>query len=77
MEDTYGEKPIIYTYYHYYKDYLKGEFDDYPLWLANYNDVPTPSPDDEWQFWQFSENGIVLASIQKSIWIFIMEIFGV
>jgi GH25 family lysozyme M1 (1,4-beta-N-acetylmuramidase) len=25
---------------------LKGEFEDYPLWLANYNDVPSPSPDD-------------------------------
>ena len=59
MEETYGEKPIIYTYYHFYKDLLKGEFDDYPLWLANYNDVPAPSPNDEWQFWQFSENGIV------------------
>ena len=59
IEETYGEKPIIYTYYHYYKDFLKGEFDDYPLWLANYNDVPTPSPDDQWDFWQFSENGIV------------------
>jgi lysozyme len=59
VEETYGEKPIIYTYYHYYKDFLKGEFDDYPLWLANYNDVPTPSPDDEWDFWQFTENGIV------------------
>ncbi|MBL3549253.1 MULTISPECIES: glycoside hydrolase family 25 protein [Chryseobacterium] len=59
IEDTYGEKPIIYTYYHYYKDFLKGEFDGYPLWLANYNDVPSPSPDDQWDFWQFTENGIV------------------
>jgi len=59
VEETYGEKPIIYTYYHYYKDFLKGEFDDYPLWLANYNDVPAPSPDDKWDFWQFTENGIV------------------
>lgn len=59
IEEKYGEKPIIYTYYHYYKDYLKGEFDDYPLWLANYNDVPQPSPDDDWDFWQFTENGIV------------------
>jgi len=59
VEETYGEKPIIYTYYHYYKDFLKGEFDDYPLWLANYNDVPTPTPDDQWDFWQFTENGIV------------------
>lgn len=59
VEEAYGEKPIIYTYYHYYKDFLKGEFDDYPLWLANYNDVPTPSPDSTWDFWQFTENGIV------------------
>jgi len=59
VEETYDEKPIIYTYYHYYKDYLKGEFDDYPLWLANYNDVPQPSPNDDWDFWQFTENGIV------------------
>lgn len=59
VEETYGEKPIIYTYYHYYKDFLKGEFDGYPLWLANYNDVPTPSPDSQWDFWQFTENGIV------------------
>ena len=59
MEDTYGKKPIIYTYYHYYKDYLRDDFKDYPVWLANYNDVPAPSPEDEWQFWQFSEKGIV------------------
>lgn len=59
VEETYGEKPIIYTYYHYYKDFLKDEFNDYPLWLANYNDVPTPSPDSDWDFWQFTENGIV------------------
>lgn len=59
VEETYGEKPIIYTYYHYHKDFLKGEFDDYPLWLANYNDVPQPTPNDDWDFWQFTENGIV------------------
>lgn len=59
VEEAYGKKPIIYTYYYYYKDYIKGEFDDYPLWLANYNDVPAPAPTDNWDFWQFTENGIV------------------
>ena len=59
VEDKYGEKPIIYTYYYYYKDHLKGEFDDYPLWMANYNDVMVPSPDDDWKLWQFTEKGIV------------------
>lgn len=59
VEEAYGKKPIIYTYYYYYKDYIKGEFDDYPLWLANYNNVPAPAPTDDWDFWQFTENGIV------------------
>ena len=59
VEEKYGEKPIIYTYYYYYRDNLKGDFDDYPLWLANYNDVLTPSEEDDWQMWQFTENGIV------------------
>ena len=59
IEETYGVKPIIYTYYHYYNDFLKGEFDEYPLWLANYNDVPQPAPNVKWDFWQFTEKGIV------------------
>lgn len=59
VEETYGEKPIIYTYYHYYKDFLKDEFEGYPIWLANYNDVSQPSPNAEWNIWQFTEKGIV------------------
>jgi lysozyme len=59
VEEAYGKKPIIYTYYYYYKDFIKGEFEDYPIWIANYNDVPAPSPNEDWDFWQFTENGIV------------------
>lgn len=59
VEKEYGRKPIIYTFYHYYKDYLRGNFEDYPVWLANYNDVPEPSEEDQWKIWQFTENGIV------------------
>lgn len=59
VEEAYGVKPIIYTYYHYHKDFLANEFVDYPLWLANYNDVPQPTPDRDWIMWQFTEQGIV------------------
>lgn len=58
-EAEYGAKPIIYTYYHFYRDYLAEDFEDYPLWLANYNAVPAPRPEGRWDFWQFTENGIV------------------
>ncbi|MDO4224881.1 MAG: glycoside hydrolase family 25 protein [Bergeyella zoohelcum] len=59
VEENYGQKPIIYTYYYYHRDVLQDELDGYPLWLANYNDVSTPSPNSNWDFWQFTENGIV------------------
>jgi lysozyme len=59
VEEKYGKKPIIYTYYYYYKDYLRDDFNDYPLWLANYNNVTIPSPEDDWKMWQFTEKGIV------------------
>ncbi|WP_353887434.1 GH25 family lysozyme [uncultured Elizabethkingia sp.] len=59
VEEAYGEKPIIYTYYYFYRDYLQDDFKDYPLWLANYNDVDVPSDKAEWRFWQFTEKGIV------------------
>lgn len=65
VEEAYGQKPIIYTYYHYYKDFLRDDFQQYPLWLANYNDVPAPSPVDTWVMWQFSENGIVSGADTK------------
>lgn len=59
VESKYGKKPILYTYAHFYKDYMRGQFEDYPLWLANYNRVPQPSPTDDWVIWQFTEKGIV------------------
>ncbi|NAW50517.1 glycoside hydrolase family 25 protein [Elizabethkingia argentiflava] len=59
VEETYGKKPIIYTYYYFYRDYLQDDFKDYPLWLANYNDVDTPAVETLWDFWQFTEKGII------------------
>lgn len=59
VEEKYDKKPIIYTYYHFYKDNLQGKFDDYPLWLAHYNFVDEPIENEDWQLWQFTENGII------------------
>lgn len=59
VERKYGVKPIIYTYYHFHKDYLKNEFKTYPIWFANYNDVPQPHPNNQWDFWQFTDKGII------------------
>lgn len=58
VEQSCGTRPILYTYYYYYRDYLANDFGDYPLWLANYNYVEEPSPYHRWMMWQFTEKGI-------------------
>ena len=54
VEKHYKVKPIIYSGESYYTDFLKNEFSDYPLWIANYNFWRNDLEAD-WQFWQFTE----------------------
>ncbi|MBV2195907.1 MAG: glycoside hydrolase family 25 protein [Flavobacterium sp.] len=54
VEKHYKVKPIIYSGESYYNDFLKKEFSDYPLWIANYNFWRNHLEDD-WLFWQFTE----------------------
>ncbi|WP_017258591.1 glycoside hydrolase family 25 protein [Pedobacter arcticus] len=50
-------KPIIYTGYQFYKDHLKGEFDDYPLWIAHYYQPKLKlNKQTHWDFWQHADN---------------------
>jgi len=58
-EQYYGVKPIIYTNVDFYKQYLDGQFDDYPLWVAHYLRQDTPRIKRDWLFWQHSEGGRV------------------
>ncbi|CAM3742524.1 glycoside hydrolase family 25 protein [Mucilaginibacter galii] len=53
-------KPIIYTGLSFYKDYLEGYYDDYPLWIAHYNrEELKAGANTNWWFWQHSETGKV------------------
>ncbi len=58
-EQYYGVRPIIYTNVDFYKQYLDGQFDDYPLWVAHYLRQDTPRIKRDWIFWQHSEGGRV------------------
>lgn len=61
LEKQYGAKPIIYSGRNFANEYLKG-LADYPLWLAEYNNDPSPQlPLDwsAWTFWQYSQSGSV------------------
>jgi lysozyme len=65
MEQAYGVKPIIYTYVTFYEKYLKGKFDDYPLWIAHYYQPDNPRISRPWHFWQHSEEGHVNGILAK------------
>jgi lysozyme len=59
VEIYYNVRPIIYTYVDFYERYLKGYFDDYPLWVAHYLQPHQPRISRDWAFWQHSEQGRV------------------
>jgi len=58
VEKHYGIKPIIYSGSSYFTKYLKKEFKDYTLWVANYNRTKIPVRH-EWKIWQYSDKGRV------------------
>ncbi len=57
VEEHYGIKPILYSGAYFYNKYLKKDFSDYTLWVANYNPVNIPINNTDWLFWQYSDEG--------------------
>lgn len=65
IENYYSVKPIIYTNVDFYEKYLKGYFDNYPLWVAHYLQPHQPRISRNWTFWQHSEQGRVNGIVSK------------
>lgn len=58
IEINYNVKPIIYTNLKFFNKNLAGQFKDYPLWIARYNDrEPRLADSREWDFWQYGNKG--------------------
>lgn len=56
LETQYQVKPIIYTTYKAYHDYIKGEFEEYPIWIRN---VYYPPVMIDWSFWQYTDKAVM------------------
>jgi len=57
VEKHFGVKPMIYTGDSFFWEVLHDHgFDEYPIWVANYNQIVEPETED-WTIWQFSEKG--------------------
>ncbi|WP_151087170.1 glycoside hydrolase family 25 protein [Hymenobacter baengnokdamensis] len=59
VEAHYKVKPILYSNYAFYRRYLAGHFDDYPLWLAHYEVERPALPSERWIIWQHSDEAYV------------------
>lgn len=57
LELWYHVKPLLYTNIDFYQNYLGKEFDDYPLWVANYLEPEKPHIKRDWLFWQHNDKG--------------------
>ena len=65
IQTYYGVQPIIYTNVEFYKQYLKDDFDKYPLWVAHYLQKERPRIYRDWNFWQHNEAGHVNGILTK------------
>ena len=59
IEQFYEQKPIIYVMYPHYNSYIKGDFEDYAIWIRDILKYPSLNDDREWKFWQYSNRGRV------------------
>lgn len=54
--ESQGYEPLIYTNPESYKRVIKGNFDDYPIWLCSLSDEDTGIP---FEVWQYSHSGSI------------------
>lgn len=59
IENHYGVRPVIYVNEHFYRKYIAGNFDEYPLWLAGYSRMHLDdlAESSNVLLWQHSEKG--------------------
>lgn len=59
VERHYGVRPILYSNYSFYRRYLAGHFDQYPLWLAHYEVQQPTLAREKWIIWQHSDEAYI------------------
>lgn len=70
MEETYHQKPLVYTGRNFYNKYLQGKLDDYLLMIAMYTDEePVLADERDICLWQYTSRGTingVVGNVDKS-----------
>lgn len=55
LENFYGTKVVVYSTEEIWNTYLKGDFNENPIWIHNI--FTTPRIEEKWIFWQYSNRG--------------------
>lgn len=55
LEEEYHRKPIIYTTYSAYHDFVEGAFNEYDLWIRNVYYTPDIGMKGRWIYWQYTD----------------------
>lgn len=58
LYDHYGIRPVIYATQATYKTYIRGNFDDYDIWIRDKYFTPGDNIVN-WHFWQYSDKGVL------------------
>ena len=59
LEAYYGVKPLIYATESSYSAYIRGAFDEYPLWIRNVYFSPNMGMPGKWTFWQYDSEAVL------------------
>jgi lysozyme len=57
LQERYRMQPIIYTDLARYSEYIKGNLENYPIWIGDALTPPQWSSINNWTFWQYSDRG--------------------
>ena len=59
LEEHYHITPVIYTTYKVYHDYIRDEFEEYPLWIRDVYCPPLFTAGEKWTFWQYTDTAVL------------------
>lgn len=57
IEEFYGVKPVLYVNYDSYEMFVRGKYQDYPIWICDINKPAEMPEDQEVTLWQYSHTG--------------------
>lgn len=82
VEQAYDRKPVIYATMEAWELYIRGRFDEYPLWIRNILREPVlqsgaeNGQEQSWTFWQYTDRGRLKGYAGEEVFIDLNVFYG-